>query len=292
MKKLAPYVLINVVLICGVSAQNYDPIINYYYNGTPTHGVKIKTNLPFTNSHHMPTLIIEGYNYGKRRTIGLTINWYVFENIFYASGMSSFGGAIPEVILANESGKVVLFINERDYFNRFTIRGFSDGRQDSSTHYQGWSVVDEALTGTHQKTIPYYNSFSGKVGIGTSTPDQALTVKGKIHSEEIIVDLNVPGPDYVFEAEYELASLAEIEAFINANKHLPEVPSAAQMEEEGIVLGEMNMLLLKKVEELTLHMIALKKENDLLKKEKEINITQQALIDQLINRIEELESKN
>ncbi len=94
-----------------------------------------------------------------------------------------------------------------------------------------------------------------KVGIGTRNPDQKLTVKGNIHSEEIIVDLNVPGPDYVFEAEYELASLAEIEAFIKANKHLPEVPSAAQMEEEGIVLGQMNMLLLKKIEELTLYTI-------------------------------------
>ncbi len=98
-----------------------------------------------------------------------------------------------------------------------------------------------------------------KVGIGTRNPDEKLTVKGKIHAEEIIVDLNVPGPDYVFEAEYELASLAEIEAFIKANKHLPEVPSAARMEEEGIVLGEMNMLLLKKIEELTLHMIELEK---------------------------------
>jgi len=65
----------------------------------------------------------------------------------------------------------------------------------------------------------------------------------------------VPGPDYVFEEDYDLPTLAEIEAFITANKHLPEVPSAAEMEEEGIVLGDMNMLLLKKIEELTLHTI-------------------------------------
>ncbi len=121
----------------------------------------------------------------------------------------------------------------------------------------------------------------GKVGIGTTSPDEKLTVKGNIHAEEIIVDLNVPGPDYVFDAGYELASLAEIEAFINANKHLPEVPSAAQMEEEGIVLGQMNMLLLKKIEELTLYSIEQEKQ---IKKQEEV-------ITELLTRVETLENK-
>ncbi|WP_304064827.1 tail fiber protein [Pedobacter glucosidilyticus] len=96
---------------------------------------------------------------------------------------------------------------------------------------------------------------NGNVGIGTSTPDEKLTVKGKIHAEEVRVDLNVPGPDYVFEQDYQLKSLPEIQAFIKENKHLPEVPSAKEMQEKGINLSEMNMLLLKKVEELTLHLI-------------------------------------
>lgn len=123
---------------------------------------------------------------------------------------------------------------------------------------------------------------SGNVGIGTSNPDQALTVKGKIHSEEIIVDLNVPGPDYVFEEDYDLPTLSEIEAFIKANKHLPEVPTAKEMEANGITLGEMNMLLLKKIEELTLHTI-----------QQETNASkQQELIQELMVRIEKLESQN
>lgn len=108
----------------------------------------------------------------------------------------------------------------------------------------------------------------GRVGIGTTNPDQALTVKGKIHSEEIIVDLNVPGPDYVFEEDYDLPTLSEIEAFIKANKHLPEVPSAEEMETNGISLGEMNMLLLKKIEELTLYQIELLKRIEKLEEEK------------------------
>lgn len=153
---------------------------------------------------------------------------------------------------------------------------------------------------TYDQDFPNVDVMSlrsdGRVGIGTTNPDQALTVKGKIHSEEIIVDLSVPGPDYVFEEDYDLPTLAEIEAFIKANKHLPEVPSAKEMEANGISLGEMNMLLLKKIEELTLINIAQQKEIDGLKEkeigrvdQKEMNSNQLELIKELITRIEKLE---
>lgn len=71
----------------------------------------------------------------------------------------------------------------------------------------------------------------------------------------MIVDLNVPGPDYVFEKDYNLRNLNDLQAFVETNKHLPEVPSAKTMETEGVSLSEMNMLLLKKVEELTLYLL-------------------------------------
>jgi len=120
---------------------------------------------------------------------------------------------------------------------------------------------------------------NGLVGIGTENPDAKLTVKGDIHAEEVLVDLSVPGPDYVFEEDYDLRTLEETEAYIRANKHLPEVPSAIEMEANGIELGEMNMLLLKKVEELTLHTIEQQK---MLEK-------QQSLIEQQGKLIEELQ---
>ncbi|MFM8739435.1 MAG: TMF family protein, partial [Cytophagales bacterium] len=106
---------------------------------------------------------------------------------------------------------------------------------------------------------------AGNVGIGTTAPDAKLAVKGTVHANEVKVDLNVPGPDYVFENGYDLMSLEETKAYLDANKHLPEVPSAKEMEKNGVQLGEMNMLLLKKVEELTLHLIEMKKENEELK---------------------------
>lgn len=102
----------------------------------------------------------------------------------------------------------------------------------------------------------------GNVGIGTTTPDAKLTVKGNIHAEEVKVDLSVPGPDYVFKGDYELKSLEEVQNYIKENGHLPNIPSAMEMEANGVELGIMNMKLLEKIEELTLYVIELKKENE------------------------------
>ncbi|MDB5002087.1 MAG: hypothetical protein JWQ34_312 [Mucilaginibacter sp.] len=115
------------------------------------------------------------------------------------------------------------------------------------------------------------NYFAGYVGIGTKDPDELLTVNGKIHSKEVKVDLNVPGPDYVFEPDYKLSNLTELKAYIDKNHHLPEIPSAKQMEKEGLNLGEMNVKLLKKVEELTLYLI----EKDNKDKEKDARLQSQ-----------------
>lgn len=116
-----------------------------------------------------------------------------------------------------------------------------------------------------------YGNGDGNVGIGTAIPDAKLAVKGTIHAQEVKVDLSVPGPDYVFEKGYKLPTLEEVKAFIDKNKHLPEIPSAKEMENNGVNVSEMNVLLLKKVEELTLYNIQM---NDALKK-------MQAEIDQM-----------
>jgi len=119
---------------------------------------------------------------------------------------------------------------------------------------------------------------NGKVGIGTTSPDALLTVSGQVHAQEVKVTIAAPGPDYVFASDYKLTSLEEIKNYIDQNRHLPEVPSAKEMEKNGVQLGEMNMLLLKKIEELTLYTIEMNKK--LLKLTKE-NETQQKEIEKL-----------
>ncbi|MFC7526938.1 hypothetical protein ACFQRK_23480 [Parapedobacter sp. GCM10030251] len=100
----------------------------------------------------------------------------------------------------------------------------------------------------------------GNVGIGTENPFAKLTVNGGILAEEVKVKSDISVPDYVFEPDYKLSTLAEIEAYVKEHKHLPEIPSAADIKKDGLDLAEMNLLLLKKVEELTLHLIEKEKQ--------------------------------
>ncbi len=112
---------------------------------------------------------------------------------------------------------------------------------------------------------------SGNVGIGTTNPGSyKLAVEGKIGAREVNVIATNPWPDYVFEKNYTLPTLESIKTYIDQNKHLPEVPSAKEVEKNGVNVGEMNAVLLKKIEELTLYMIELKKENESLKSRVEI----------------------
>jgi len=105
---------------------------------------------------------------------------------------------------------------------------------------------------------------NGNVGIGTIVPREKLSVNGKIRAQEIKVEVT-DWPDYVFKQEYQKMSLSQIDTFIKANGHLPEVPSAQKVEKEGVSLGEMNKILLKKIEELTLHLIEKDKQVEDLK---------------------------
>ena len=99
------------------------------------------------------------------------------------------------------------------------------------------------------------------IGTGTENPNGSLKVK----------DLRVTltdWSDFVFDDGYSLRPLGEVERYIEANRHLPDIPSAQQVEEEGVDVGEMNKLLLQKVEELTLYIIDLQKQIDELKSDK------------------------
>ena len=116
---------------------------------------------------------------------------------------------------------------------------------------------------------------NGFVGIGTRNPDELLTVYGTIHAQEVKVDLNgACAPDYVFDPGYKLLPLPKLEDYIKAHRHLPEVPSATELEKNGMSLKEMNLLYLKKIEELTLYLLQQKKQIEKL--QKEVNVLKNA----------------
>ncbi|RFM36967.1 hypothetical protein DXN04_05575 [Chitinophaga silvisoli] len=138
--------------------------------------------------------MIEGfdYNYGKGGPVDLKLTWYVISDNFYSAFVSSGGVLAPPVTIANENGKVSIFLNYKSYYLRFHIRAFAKSlSKDSAAYYTGWSVVDSTLIpeATVVTSVPYKNAFAGtismvdstlttgaKLGINTTTPRAPLDV--------------------------------------------------------------------------------------------------------------------
>ncbi len=124
-------------------------------------------------------------------------------------------------------------------------------------YIHGWQT-DAAfnfMDALDQGTLMTINE-SGQVGIGTTNLQSGnmLTVAGTINAQEVLVTTTA-GADFVFDEKYDLPKLGDIEDFITENKHLPDIPSAKQMKEEGLNMGDMQIKLLQKIEELTLYII-------------------------------------
>ncbi|MEN5195889.1 hypothetical protein [Sphingobacterium faecium] len=271
-----------------VQAQVYLDIARASFTTTPVNGVKIKTNIPFAYAADMVSLEIKGYSYGLSAPLDLHLCFYLFSNAagvyFHIPNISSSGAHTPKILLTHEDGKVVIFIDEKVYHQKLYINAFSGSNK--PTYYTGWTIVDEPLTGSNTVEPIYKNSFKGEitlpggkwtsagnVGIGTDVPKEKLSVNGNIRAHEIKVESTAATwPDYVFKDDYQLTSLKDVEKFIQSNGHLPDVPKAELVEKEGYSLNEMDKILLKKVEELTLYILELNKTNE----------KQQKLIDKLL----------
>lgn len=106
---------------------------------------------------------------------------------------------------------------------------------------------------------------SGAVAIGTTSPGTyMLAVKGKIGAKEVVVT-QTGWSDYVFKDDYNLKPLEKVAEYVKKNKHLEGIPTQADVKKNGVAVGDMQAKLLRKVEELTLYTIAMKKENDELR---------------------------
>lgn len=160
----------------------------------------------------------------------------------------------------NIPGKIVYQKEDNAYFHLWWDAQYRNGGQQWTPHirveYQAGNCIHDA---------PEPERSSSKVLTSTFNADRIylqdlLDVKGLIKAEEIRVEANGNTADFVFNDNYQLRQLTEVEYFIKTNRHLPDIPSAAEMEASGVNLAEMNKLLLQKVEELTLYSIEQEKE--------------------------------
>ena len=132
--------------------------------------------------------------------------------------------------------------------------------EQSETLFSRLEFYNTTGIGQHTKTIDLHSNSKcwintgGNFGIGTTSPAYTLDVNGTIRAKEIIVT-NTSTADFVFDKNYNLRPLQELETYVNENKHLPEIPSATEMEQNGVNLNELTIQLLQKVEELTLYTI-------------------------------------
>jgi hypothetical protein len=195
--------------------------------------------------------------YGQFRLVSGTTG-HIFNNVLRYG--NSTGIATYEMLQSlydpSGAGKWCEFLYFRYSDHKFEFR---DGITDAAFYNYGKVYFNNGPSGPGA-------ADAGQVGIGTTNIPAGikLAVGGKVACKEVEVTLSY-FPDYVFASDYKLRSLYDVENFIKANNHLPDVPSASEVTSNGLNLGDMNATLLQKVEELTLYMIQLQKENDALK---------------------------
>lgn len=379
--------LLLILSLCFVTllskAQNYD-CLDYIWTAIPTNGVKITTNLQSASANMMPTIFIQGYGFGNASTINIQLTFYFNSNTFSNPKATSSGTFSPAITLAQENGKVVIFLDSKINYQRFHVSAYAKGlASETAASFAGWTYSDALLSdsATSIRTVPYVNKFDGtvylpdsvtvlpdgKFGIGTLTPKTPLDVSTTMTdtitavlsrlpegngygrgtmvgmhavnttpynstsfalehyfygyknsainfcrgsavqggfitfstndgTEKMRLDasgnlgigttttskykLTVEGTigarklqitqgswaDFVFAPDYQLPGLYEVDRYIKENHHLPEIPTAQEVKDNGIDVGEMNKRLLQKVEELTLYLIEQQKTIDELKK--------------------------
>ena len=188
------------------------------------------------------------------------------------SNISGSSGAIGKLRLLNTSGGDIFNISMRktggvtEMLQSAYDAGTTTWREFIYFNYSTTEYEVRAGVGP----VKYLNSGNvvflntGNVGIGEASPATKLAVNGSITCKEVEVK-ETGWSDYVFNDNYDLPSLMEVEDYIQQHRHLPGMPTAGQVKESGIKLGQMDALLLQKIEELTLYLIELRKENDALK---------------------------
>lgn len=279
--KLKSFAILLVLCTLGLNAQLYTP--SALVQSSSNNNIGIRTASPQAILHISATTGFGGLRVDAASGMGpapagedppILYSPYIFKGtlsgsdrfLVNAQGKTYIGSAVSSYSaatqnLAVKSNMGVFSKNTEylllDYTN--TLRGASlVWNNEVSSNERNFNIRFGSNTSPSLFTI----KPDGKVGIATTAmnSDHKLYVGGKILCTELTVKLMQDWPDYVFEETYQRRSLEETEAFIKENGHLPDVPSAAEIAKNGVPVGEMQAILLKKIEELTLEVIELKKQ--------------------------------
>jgi hypothetical protein len=178
--------------------------------------------------------------------------------------MAMAGNLLIRPDLGVTDGTAEILIGE-DEDNGFAWR--YDGTDPSNSfHLDGYS--GGTLNGTFMTVDRTSGSISMGYGEATAPAGYQLAVDGAVICEELVVEMSADWPDYVFEDDYELRSIQELESEINRLGHLPGIPSAETVEGEGLELGAMQKAMMEKIEEMSLYIIELQHQIDDLKSSK------------------------
>lgn len=178
------------------------------------------------------------------------------------------------------------------------VSGISFGMGHTNNGFHFFSTLDDPGT-TGPVGVIYAMTFTdfGRVGIGTAVPDAKLHVVGDVKIDGVLYVNGTPMsvPDYVFEPEYSLMSLDELRAYVDEEKHLPNLPDAEQIAQNGLNVTDFQMKLLEKTEELTLYTLAqdeqLQSQQQEIESLREENEAMQKVIADLVTRLAALEEQ-
>jgi len=182
------------------------------------------------------------------------------------------------------SGSISLGDDSNNSYSKLVIKGPNyptneNSKRDISFEFAGagkaqirsfrggfWDTNIQFLTSSYgniggEPSVRLHINGDGNIGIGTVSPVYKLDVCGTIRAKEVKVDLGA-GCDFVFKSDYKLMDLKTLEQFVKTNQHLPEIAAEKEMVENGVNMKELQMKLLQKMEEMTLYVIELKKENE------------------------------
>ncbi|MFN6082905.1 MAG: hypothetical protein ACK44P_08960 [Bacteroidota bacterium] len=158
---------------------------------------------------------------------------------------------IRTVSACNNTPTHIFYVNEHGQF------GFGNINPQANYHFSNFDMLVGAANGIHFK-MSKDNNRPHLVFANNSDRLFMVNKDGKVFAKEFEVMASLPLPDYVFDADYKLMSISELRKYVSKNKHLPDIKSAAVIEKEGVInLNEMQMTLLKKIEELTLYILQL-----------------------------------